>query len=358
MTRLTALGAYIFQGGFTLGVQKHFKVLAHFEDGPFGVATVNKNMPRLPIYQTPAEWPLGAYANEVDFIYANPPCAPWSNAGSRLNRPDWRIDPLTACWRRSAKLVWELRPKIAAIESVRPIYTKGRELFENIAAEGRKHGYQAHVVLEDAIDCNLPQRRPRVMLVLARIGYTPSPTHGIDVWAADILRDLAKAKDIVPAGNRRRACETMNSFEKKILEKTPPGSRLSKQFNKMYPNAKPVDGKVKGRPSMLKFRIHPTEPTQTQTGSAILFHHKQDRYLTISEAAALCGYPFDYEFVGSISSCYAQIAKAVMPNVGEHMAKDVKIAIRKGIPVLRPDMKIALEHTVTRHTVSTREIKL
>ena len=31
---MKALGTYIFAGGFTLGVKKHFDVLAHFEDKP------------------------------------------------------------------------------------------------------------------------------------------------------------------------------------------------------------------------------------------------------------------------------------------------------------------------------------
>ena len=49
---MKALGTYIFAGGFTLGVKKHFDVLAHFEDKPgLYKKTVKANFPDLPIYE-------------------------------------------------------------------------------------------------------------------------------------------------------------------------------------------------------------------------------------------------------------------------------------------------------------------
>ena len=49
---MKALGTYIFAGGFTLGVKKHFDVLAHFEEKPgLYKKTAKANFPNLPIYE-------------------------------------------------------------------------------------------------------------------------------------------------------------------------------------------------------------------------------------------------------------------------------------------------------------------
>src|SRR5260370_23897113 len=82
MSARTALGVYIFGGGFTVGVKRAgFRVLGHLEDGPFGVSTAKRNHPELSghIHTDPASWPLDQFGM-VDFVYGNPPCAPWSQA--------------------------------------------------------------------------------------------------------------------------------------------------------------------------------------------------------------------------------------------------------------------------------------
>jgi site-specific DNA-cytosine methylase len=421
----TALGAYIFQGGFTLGVRKHFKVLAHFEEGNFGTATVRKNLPGLEIFEDMPNWPVSDFAGRVDYLYANPPCAPWSAAGNQTNRIDWRVNPLTSCWRRTAELVWQLQPKVAHIESVRPLYTRGREMVEQIAAEGKKHGYKTIAILEDAYDCGIPQRRPRFVLCLTKYDYLATPTGKKEVtpWETlneyyqktvpqlnqrkamqanggsrqqetlkytqpgeklmkaynQFLRDKLKgngAPSVVPKrlhpfresptqtgqavvftmGNLRRASpELKRCIEYQILRETKPGGRLSRTFNNMFPKVKPVDGKLKGRPSMLKYRLHPDTPSPTQPGGAIIFHHKEDRYLTIGEAAALCGYPANFEFVGSISSAYAQMGKAVLPPVGAHLAHDALATIKAGRKLKSLD---AEEVTIGRQEISRRPIDL
>ena len=46
---MKALGTYIFAGGFTLGVSKHFDVEAHFEGKPaLYKKTFKANFPKIP----------------------------------------------------------------------------------------------------------------------------------------------------------------------------------------------------------------------------------------------------------------------------------------------------------------------
>jgi len=68
--RPTAVGAYIFAGGFTLGVREYFDVLCHLEDGPYGIATVRHNLPELPIYIEEPSWPLkDLIERNIDLIW-------------------------------------------------------------------------------------------------------------------------------------------------------------------------------------------------------------------------------------------------------------------------------------------------
>ena len=47
------------------------------------------------------------YKNKIDFVYCNPPCAPWSNlGGAQKGAGAWRDDPRIKCWRDSFNLLY------------------------------------------------------------------------------------------------------------------------------------------------------------------------------------------------------------------------------------------------------------
>jgi site-specific DNA-cytosine methylase len=54
-------------------------------------------------YEGEEEWPRKKYKGKIDFVYCNPPCAPWSNLGSNSKRRTrlGEDDPRIACWRNS-----------------------------------------------------------------------------------------------------------------------------------------------------------------------------------------------------------------------------------------------------------------
>jgi hypothetical protein len=62
---MKALGAYIFAGGFALGVEKHFDILAHFEMKP-GVykKTFQANFPNVEYYEGEENWPKEKFKNK------------------------------------------------------------------------------------------------------------------------------------------------------------------------------------------------------------------------------------------------------------------------------------------------------
>lgn len=108
MPRPTALGAYIFAGGFTVGVKRHFDVLAHLEgDGGYGASSVRLNYPKLPIFYGPDRWPLDELAARptIDLIYGNPPCF---SADTRVLTEDGPVRIKDLVRQRSTARVWSV----------------------------------------------------------------------------------------------------------------------------------------------------------------------------------------------------------------------------------------------------------
>src|SRR5687768_13498272 len=115
--RLKAVGCTIYAGGFTVGVKRHFDVLCHLEGDKYGVATARANFPTMPIHVGKENWPLEQLRRaKPDFVFGNPPCAPWSVAGKKGDH--WKTDPRLETTRGHFGLVEVLRPKVWAWESV------------------------------------------------------------------------------------------------------------------------------------------------------------------------------------------------------------------------------------------------
>jgi hypothetical protein len=50
---MKAIGSYIFAGGFTIGVKKHFDIEAHLEGDGYGADTFSLNYPEIPVFVGP-----------------------------------------------------------------------------------------------------------------------------------------------------------------------------------------------------------------------------------------------------------------------------------------------------------------
>jgi DNA (cytosine-5)-methyltransferase 1 len=323
-----ALGVYIFAGGFTVGVKKHFDVDTHFEDGSYGVDTSKLNKVIKQAYTNPDEWPVKQYAGKVDFLYANPPCAPWSmcSAGRQLH---WTEDPRVNAVKRTFALIDTIKPKVWAWESVRPTFVKGRDLVDAVCAEGMKRGYAATVLMVNGLHHGVPQFRRRMFVVLSKVDIPWEKGSTKVVTVRDVMKKKFKTQTIHP--------NLAPASIKKFFKITKPGERPSKIFDKRNPDklAQHVPGqtKMQGRPSFQWRRLHWDEPAQVLTGGCLSLHPDENRTISVEESAALCGYPDGFKFVGSLGKQYAQVAQAVMPPVGEYLARMVKKGLDKGIKV-------------------------
>lgn len=326
--KFRALGAYIFAGGFTLGVKQHFDVDTHFEDGPYGTDTSLYNKVVRHCFIDPAAWPVDEYRGEIDFVYANPACAPWSmaSAGRDLH---WTADPRVNMVRRTFGLLDSIDPDVWAWESVRPTFIKGRALVNEVAAEGNRRGYHATVLMVDGQYHGVAQERRRMFVVLSRFVLPWSPGDYLNpVTVRQAFKGGFKTETFLDA---RSKCEPLS-----MVKKMKQGERFQAAFDRANPGMKKPGIVCKGRPGFLKFRLAWDEPSRVLLGGAHLFHPDKHRYITVEEAAALCGYPRGYKFIGGLSKQYAQVAQAVMPPTAEYLARIVRRGLEQKRKITKP----------------------
>lgn len=320
--RPTAVGAYIFAGGFTSGVREAgFKILAHFEDGDYGVATAKLNFPGLPVHTDPARWPTAELAG-ADFVYSNPPCAAWSAAGVS-SAAKWETDARVDCTRRSFALVGSVRPKVWCWESVARAYTLGRPLVDKFTREALALGYSVTHLLVDARRLGCPQRRNRFFMVAHKVALPFEQPDFPVVTVREALKGVASEP----------RQELSGAAWVELLPELEHGREMRRLFESRNPELveAAAGGRVIGRPSFQVRRLDPDDVSFTLTGGAQMIHPDEDRYISVPESAALCGYPRDFEFLGRLPQQYAQVAQAVMPPVGRWLAGVVKAGLEAGV---------------------------
>jgi len=316
----TALGCNIFAGGFAAGVCKHFDILAHFEESNYFVRTFKHNFPHVPVWINLATWPRDRFRGEVDWVYCNPPCAPWSPAGatSRRGADAWRTDSRVDCVWNSFSLLDAIRPKVWCWESVPRAASPngGRELVLELIERAKKLGYAATELFNAAWMHGIPQRRRRFMLFLHNIELTFPPPEIKFRTLRDVIYGMEPDPDVIWLDEQRQ----------KLYAETAPGDSMRSTFNQLYPNS--VEKKnVRGRPPWAEFRQHWDWLAGTITSHNSQLHPDDPRALALNEVHRICGYPDDWEFVGPRGTWRTQMAQAVMPPVAEYVAKCVRQSI-------------------------------
>lgn len=334
---LTAVGAYIFAGGFTLGVKQHFKVLAHLEETAYGVATMRRNQPEIPVHVGMDQWPLDELRGRdpIDLIYGNPPCAAWSVAGSKLKGGrDWHRDPRVSCTQRHFALLEQLRPTLWAWESVTQAFTVGRELVDELTTRALALGYSVTYLLHNARYLGVPQTRNRFFFLAHKVelGFEKLPW----TWLScnEALRGLNDLGELTGAG---KSCARYRP----MLKTVQPGETLVKAWDRWLVETgveQPLNkhGKRTGRPAFIIRRARKDAPSPVVMCEMI--HPIEDRFLTGPELARLCGFPPGYEFEGLKD--VGQISRGVCPPVGEWLARNLGLALQRGQAVTQPKVRL------------------
>lgn len=333
MSNYSALGAYIFAGGFTLGVSQHFDIAAHLEDGEFGTPSFKANFPAVPVYTEMGKWPIKRFEG-VDFLFANPPCIGWSSIGKswKKGKDGWRNDPRVSCTRVVAWLLHDIKPTVWAFESVQNLMTRGAEVVSDITELAIADGYHVYYALHDPKFMGLPQQRRRVFVVASKVAIPWAPPSGTIKSSGEALSEVNNPGFVCTMrpslveyarglGNRQGLREAWEKANPELAFEVTKAQGITK---------------VAGRPRFMDHRLDPSLPSSTIVGMVppAQIHPHEARYLGTNEISYLCGFPQSWVWdVKRPEDIFVEAARGVSPHAGEWLASNVREALQTGIPV-------------------------
>jgi len=336
---ITGIGAYVSAGGFSHGVRAAgVRILAHLTDGDYGRATLEHNFPDVAHYAPYESWPYELLeALEPDFFYCAPPCAPWSRSGGRGLKIE--EDPRVKKVGHVIEAGLALRPKIWLVESVPQMPEWTPEFTKKLENTWLEAGYSVTHFYTNTLLHNTPQNRPRYHMIAHRVQLV-FPEYNVGaITTADVLAGL-------PPPKKREMIRTRDTERYGwLLPYTPQGARLRQAYRHlagMPLGSENRTGKIGGPPFMLA-RLRWDAPCLTLVSAPRRFHPLEDRYLTYREGLAVCGfndYP-GFEFVGATEEeKFGQIAKGVLPAVGNYLARMAILSIQEGEQLDEPHTEV------------------
>jgi site-specific DNA-cytosine methylase/2-polyprenyl-3-methyl-5-hydroxy-6-metoxy-1,4-benzoquinol methylase len=264
-------------------------------------------------------------------------CAAWSSAGSRLKGGrDWRVDPRVSCTRKHFESLEILRPTFWVWESVQQAFTVGREFVDELTARATDLGYSATYVLHNSQYLGVAQRRKRFFCVFHKVKFDLEVPSWKSINCDVVLNRIPEGElgDLTGSG---KTCERYVQ----MLGAVAPGEALVKAWDRWSESSGGVErnhlGHVKGRPAFVIRRAKAGVPASVVMHEMV--HPTEDRFMTIKELAALCGFPLSYKWPEKMVDV-GFISRGVCPPVGEWLAKNVRRCLEENVRERSPTVKL------------------
>lgn len=378
--KLTAVSLFAGCGGFCEGVElAGFEVKVAVEWDRFACETYRANFPRTPLFEGDIHDFLSGKGeqahrklcgDEVDLVFGGPPCQGYSQIGPRD-----LSDDRNELYQQYARVVTALRPRMFLLENVPNLLLMQKGHFRDaILAHFASLGYRNTTFLKvSAADFGVPQTRERVFFFGTRddlklaadlTAYASGVLQAlkvakpVTVWEA--IGDLPKA--VVPSGRtmgypsatepseflrmmrmdhsqgpysktvkRRRAIgrseallhnhhtKEMQEKRARLISFLKPGEKADSLPKDIWNGARPEKWR----------RLHPDLPSYTILAQmhrdlSEWVHPKQERWITVREAARLQSFHDGFIFKSSEWQMLKQIGNAVPPLLGYAAARMAK----------------------------------
>lgn len=281
-------------GGLDLGlIQAGNEVIWANDIDKDAVATYRKNIGNHIVCDDIKNVNISTLPN-ADVVVGGFPCQGFSQA-NRLRTLD---DERNQLYRFFYDTINIKQPKFFIAENVKGILSLGKgKAIKQIIADFETAGYNTSVNLVNMANYGVPQTRQRVFIIGQRndIGNEqvfkfPLPTHSKDG------KELPKWVSIK---------ETIDHFPNPDTE-----NNILNHIYSAY--------KVEYRNFTGHRKTAPDKPSPTilargngKGGVCAIPHYNGERRMTIRESASVQTFPEDFEFTGSMNSCYRQIGNAV-----------------------------------------------
>jgi len=286
----------------------------------------------------------GLTCADIDLVAGGPPCQGFSMANGRTRTRD---NPKNQLVNHFVRYVREIQPPIFLMENVLGFtwIDKGnflRELKEYFVAIG----YRIKVVILNAADYGVPQRRIRVFLIGSKNKSEfkePRKTHGPEASRSYVTVREAIIGDLPPIEEAPgyQMCDYLGKPQSKYQEKI--RSRAKKVYNHIitrnseevrerksfvpqggnWRDLPPEKCRIKVVLSCVYKRLDPDEPSITVSNyrKSMIIHPFEHRGLSVREAARIQSFRDNYKFLSSISLMQQQVGDAVPPLLAKRVGK-------------------------------------
>jgi len=340
-SEFNAIDIYCGSGAVTEGLKAEgIAVLAAVDNDPIACETYRLNHPEVYLFQSDIRALNPAalrkhigYNGRLDLLVVCAPCQPFSSQNRKRSTDDPRADLVL----ESLKFVKEFKPEIVFFENVPGIAISGplHSLRQKLVKFGYTLGEPKNL---DAADCGVPQRRERCIMVAAR------NSENIHTFYESInSRPTVTVRQAI--GGLRQLCTGERDPDDPLhfarnhqpivlqrLKHIPQdgGSRLSLppelelECHKGRKNDFPD---VYGR--MRWDDVAPTLTTGcTDVTKGRFAHPRDNRAITLREAALLQSFPLQYRFFGNSGQIARQIGNAVPVNMIRTLVPSLKLCLR------------------------------
>ena len=382
------LAADLFSGGggLSLGLQQAgFHAILSADHYPEAVETHRHHFPGLSV-----DWDLANAAEiegiaslitraGIDLVVGGPPCQPFSKAGRSIIR--YRVhhelrdphDERRDLWRSFLEVVRLSLPAAVLMENV-PDMALDKEMFilRNMVEELEQLGYAVEEKVLETWRYGVPQFRPRLILVALRdrvsFRWPEESSDRVSVWNA--IGDMPEVDGgWRPEGGAHGWISYLGpqtSFQRNMREGVPEADR-DKLFDHITRPVREDDAqafavmdattKYSDLPAAVKRyrddifddkykRLDEDDLSRTITAHIAkdgywYIHPRQNRTLTIREAARLQTFPDWYRFAGPPSAAFRQIGNAVPPLAARRLGEAVEASLARGEKALFTTQSVA-----------------
>ncbi len=379
------LAADLFSGagGLSLGLERAgFRTVAAVDHYAEAVETHRHHFPGLSL-----DWDLSDAARveavaevlaaaRVDLIAGGPPCQPFSKAGRSGIRHRVRRglrdphDERRDLWRSCLEIVQLVRPPAVLLENV-PDMALDREMFilRSMVEELEQLGYSVEGRVVDTSLHGVPQFRQRLLLVALRDGVAfswPGPAEA-QVKLRDVISDLPEVRGgdrpVGGAAGWWPYAGPATTFQRWLRSEVRPEDE-HKIYDHITRPVRPDDeAAFELMDSTTRYSDLPTEYKRyrddifddkykrldenhlSRTITAHIakdgywyIHPRENRTITIREAARIQTFPDWFRFAGPPSAAFKQIGNAVPPLLAERLGDAVLAALEAAAPA-RPQSR-------------------
>ncbi len=277
---------------------------------------------------------------DCELVFGGPPCQGFSVAGKM--DPN---DPRSKLVFEFQKVVGAKRPQFFVMENVAALgrLAKFEAVRKRLLDGYRRMGYAVRFEILDSQHYGTPQRRERLIMIGTLFG-------------ADAIRFPEKSRNVVTArevlagfdepgsGNNQGACDArITTARSPVLRTSPYAGMLFNGMGRPIDLSRPcqtlpasmggnktpiIDTRLLKNPDAPDWLKHLHAKAMRGEDISGVKVPQFMRRITVSEAAALQGFPKDFKFLGSRCDKYRQIGNSVPPPLAEAIAREVVKAMR------------------------------